>query len=41
MEGRISSTTTNVQHHGDDATTAILRQNAQHTPAYWWRGDEE
>ncbi len=23
----------------DDATTAIVRQNALHTPAYWWRGD--
>ncbi|GAA6098726.1 uncharacterized [Tachysurus ichikawai] len=25
--------------HLDDATTAILRQNAHHTPAYWYRGD--
>ncbi len=25
--------------HLDDATVAILRQNAHHTPAYWWRGD--
>ncbi len=25
--------------HLDDATAAILHQNAQHTPAYWWRGD--
>ncbi len=25
--------------HLDDATAAILRQNAHHTPAYWWRGD--
>ncbi len=24
--------------HLDDATAAILRQNAHHTPAYWWRG---
>jgi len=23
----------------DDAMAAILRQNAHHTPAYWWRGD--
>ncbi len=23
----------------DDATAAILRQNAQHTPTYWWRED--
>jgi len=21
----------------DDVTAAILRQNAHHTPAYWWR----
>ncbi len=25
--------------HLDDATTAVLCQNAHHTPAYWWRGD--
>ncbi len=25
--------------HLDDATAAILRQNAHHTPAYWWRGE--
>ncbi len=25
--------------HLDDATAAIKRQNAHHTPAYWWRGD--
>ncbi len=25
--------------HLVDATAAILRQNAHHTPAYWWRGD--
>ncbi len=25
--------------HLDDAMAAILRQNAHHTPAYWWRGD--
>ncbi len=25
--------------HPYDATAAILRQNAHHTPAYWWRGD--
>ncbi len=25
--------------HLDDATAAILRQNAHHTPTYWWRGD--
>ncbi len=25
--------------HLEDATAAILRQNAHHTPAYWWRGD--
>ncbi len=35
-KGVICSTTTNVH---DDATTAILRQNVHHTPAYWWRGD--
>ncbi len=23
----------------DDVTAAIVRQNAHHTPAYWWRGD--
>ncbi len=27
--------------HLDNATAAILRQNAHHTPAYWWRGDKE
>ncbi len=27
--------------HLDDATAAILRQNAHHTPAYWWRGDSD
>ncbi len=26
--------------HLDDATAAIVRQNAHHTPAYWWRGDK-
>ncbi len=26
-------------HLDDDATAAILHQNAHHTPAYWWRGD--
>ncbi len=25
--------------HLDDATAAIVRQIAHHTPAYWWRGD--
>jgi len=35
----MSSTTTNAQHPPDDATAAILHQNAHHTPAYWWRGD--
>ncbi len=25
--------------HLDDATAAILYQNARHTPVYWWRGD--
>ncbi len=25
--------------HLDDAMAAILRQNAHHTSAYWWRGD--
>ncbi len=25
--------------HLDDATAAILCQNAHHTPVYWWRGD--
>ncbi len=25
--------------HLDDVTAAIVRQNAHHTPAYWWRGD--
>ncbi len=24
--------------HLDDATAAIVHQNAHHTPAYWWRG---
>jgi len=41
MEEGISSTTTNVQHHLDDATAAIVHQNALHTPAYWWRGDSD
>ncbi len=27
-----------INHHLDDATAAILRQNAHHTPAYWCRG---
>ncbi len=27
--------------HLDDATAAILRQNAHQTPAYWWRGDRD
>ncbi len=27
-------------HLDDDATAAILRQKAHHTPAYWWRGDK-
>ncbi len=27
--------------HLDDATAAILRQNAHHTPAYWWKGDSD
>jgi len=27
--------------HLDDAMAAILRQNAHHTPAYWWRGDSD
>ncbi len=27
--------------HLDNATAAILRHNAHHTPAYWWRGDKE
>ncbi len=27
--------------HLDDVTAAILCQNAQHTPAYWWRGDSD
>ncbi len=27
--------------HLDDATVAILCQNAHHTPAYWWRGDSD
>ncbi len=27
--------------HLDDATAAILRQNAHHRPAYWWRGDHD
>jgi len=26
--------------HLDDATPSIVCQNAHHTPAYWWRGDE-
>ncbi len=25
--------------HLDDATAVIFRQNAHHTPVYWWRGD--
>ncbi len=25
----------------DAATAAIARQNAHHTPAYWWRGDSD
>ncbi len=25
--------------HLDDATAAIVHQNAHYTPAYWWRGD--
>ncbi len=25
--------------HLEDATAAILHQNAHHTPANWWRGD--
>ncbi len=25
--------------HLDDATAAIVHQNAHHTPAHWWRGD--
>jgi len=25
--------------HLDDVTAAIVRQNAHHTSAYWWRGD--
>ncbi len=36
IEGGISLTTSI---HLDDATAAIARQNAHHTPAYWWRGD--
>ncbi len=36
IEGGISLTTSI---HLDDATAAIVRQNAHHTPAYWWRGD--
>ncbi|KAG1930241.1 hypothetical protein F2P79_022426 [Pimephales promelas] len=35
MEGGISSTTTSVLLHLDDATASILCQNAHHTPAYW------
>jgi len=45
MEGGISSTIINVQHNLDDATAAILRQNAHHThthtPVYWWTGDSD
>jgi len=41
MEGGISSNTTNVQHHLDEATAVILHQIAHHTPAYWWRGDSD
>jgi len=41
MEGGMSSTTTNVQQHLDNATAAILRHNAHHTPAYWWRGESD
>ncbi len=26
--------------HLDDATAAILCQNAHHTPAHWWRGNK-
>jgi len=25
----------------DDATAAILCQNAHHTPTYWWRGESD
>jgi len=43
MEGGISSTTTNVPYPPvlDDATAAILHQNAHHTQAYWWTGDSD
>ncbi len=27
--------------HLDDATAAIVHQNAHHTSAYWWRGDSD
>ncbi len=27
--------------HLDDATAALVHQNAHHTPAYWWRGDRD
>ncbi len=35
----ISSSTTSVQHPSDDATAAILRQNAPPHISYRWRGD--
>ncbi len=27
--------------HLDEATAAIVHQNAPHTPAYWWKGDSD
>ncbi len=27
--------------HLEDATAAIVRQNAHHTPPYWWRGEDD
>jgi len=37
------STTPSVQHPPDldDATAAILGENAHHTPGNWWRGDSD
>ncbi len=39
IEEGISSSTTSVQHSSDDATAAILHQNAPPHISYRWRGD--
>jgi len=41
IEGGRSSTTTMCSIHMDDGTAAILCQNAQNAPFYWWRGDSD